>query len=122
MAYKDKEKLKAYQKAWRARPEYRAQRKDYYRANREAYRDKWLRRTWGISLAEFTALLDGQDGRCAICGTKNPGKKGFAIDHDHSTGRIRGVLCRGCNTGIGLLGESVDTMISAIEYIKRHKG
>jgi hypothetical protein len=96
-------------------------------ANRDAsqrkYRDFWLRTKYGIDVAGYEALLAKQDGCCAICGTTNP--KGrtvspyFCVDHDHSDGRVRGLLCSTCNTGIGHLRDDPDLLRKAIAYLER---
>lgn len=62
----------------------------------ERQRDLYLQRTYGITSAEYDALLQAQDGRCAICEAK-PRKKRLAVDHDHATGLVRGLLCTNCN-------------------------
>lgn len=59
-------------------------------------RDTYLRRTYGITEAEYLAVLEHQGGRCAIC-CKPPGNVNLAVDHDHRTGVIRGLLCSACN-------------------------
>jgi hypothetical protein len=91
--------------------------------NRDKRKDYYLRRTYGLTLAEYKKILDGQNGVCAICGTDDPkGKSGtyFVVDHDHETGENRGLLCNRCNRAIGLLGESRDLLQSASEYLKKY--
>lgn len=67
-----------------------------------------------------------QDGRCAICFDRGDvhelgftGRQTLAIDHCHTTGAVRGLLCSGCNKGIGLLRDDVELMREAIRYLKR---
>lgn len=57
---------------------------------------------------------------CAICGGTEPGRR-LAIDHDHDTGLVRGLLCRKCNGAIGLLGDSADRLEAALAYLRRHE-
>ena len=83
-----------------------------------------LKRNFGLTLEQYEAMVRAQDGRCAICGTGEPGGRGartgsFAVDHDHGTGRIRGLLCNGCNTGLGLFKDSPSVLRSAIDYLRR---
>lgn len=117
-------------------PEYRRQKAqafveknpDYFKdryANNEEYRDnrknsQYLNR-YGITLEEYNQLLENQNGGCAICGTANAGKdrKYFCIDHNHKTGKVRGLLCPKCNQGIGLLQDSPRILIAAAEYLKK---
>lgn len=69
--------------------------------NRDSNRDYHYRRTYGISLEEYTALLKKQDYRCAICNKhEREFKRALAIDHDHQTMEIRGLCCWMCNNKI----------------------
>ena len=60
-------------------------------------------RRYGMTNADYDALLLSQDGKCAICKTDTPGKgrKFFDVDHNHITGKVRGLLCRVCNKYVG---------------------
>lgn len=90
----------------------------WYHRNKERVRDGVLRRVYGVTLAEKTAMLAAQGDRCAICRTDEPGGHGWNLDHDHATKMPRGILCHGCNTALGGFGDSVDTLRAAIEYLK----
>jgi hypothetical protein len=96
----------------------------YYEANREEIRRKQIdvryRLRYGITLAEYEQILAGQDGRCAICGTEEPGGRGnrFHVDHDHETGIVRGLLCWTCNRRLGVL-ECAEFMGPALAYLSR---
>ena len=84
-----------------------------------ADKDKKLQRSFGISYQEYLTMLEAQGGCCAICGTNDTGKrKAFAVDHNHDTGRIRGLLCSNCNTGIGNLRDNVELLERAIDYLR----
>ena len=82
-------------------------------------KDKDLQRKYGITLVQYSSLLLKQSYRCAICGTKDPlGPSGeFVVDHCHGTGKIRGLLCNHCNTGLGKLGDTVESLNKAIRYL-----
>ena len=83
-------------------------------------RDRKLRSKYGIGIAEYDAMLVAQQGRCRICGTTNPKtKRGefFAVDHCHTTGRVRGLLCVPCNLLIGYAKEDPEILRSAIAYL-----
>lgn len=71
---------------------------------------------YGLSRDELAALL-AQHGVCAICGTDAWGFRGPNVDHDHATGRIRGVLCSKCNQALGLLDDNADRLRAAAEYL-----
>lgn len=75
---------------------------------------------YGMSLSDYERLLQAQGMSCAICRTKSPGGLGrFHVDHCHSTGRIRGLLCHSCNTGLGLFKDSDVNLRRAIEYLRQ---
>ena len=78
-----------------------------------------LRRLHRLTPDAFAALLAAQGGRCAICGTDERPKKNWHIDHDHTTGRIRGLLCVRCNNALGLLGENPATFDRAAAYLRQ---
>lgn len=93
----------------------------YYLANKEAFKDRKLRFSYGIGLADYNELLEKQGGGCAICGGPPRGgrsKKYFHVDHDHVTGKVRGLLCHYCNTAIGSLQENPERLEKAIEYLR----
>jgi hypothetical protein len=73
---------------------------------------------YGITTNRYKELLDSQNGACAICG-KKPTKGSLVVDHCHESGLVRGLVCRAHNTGVGLLGESLTTLISARKYLTR---
>lgn len=69
---------------------------------------------------QFDRLLVEQDGRCAICGTDEPGGRGgFHVDHDHETGQVRGLLCDLCNRGLGYFADDVERLLAAVDYLRR---
>ena len=74
-----------------------------------------LRRTYGITVEEHDRLLAQQDGKCAVCGDDNP----THTDHDHVSGKVRGLLCGRCNLGIGLFLDDPVRMEAAMEYLER---
>jgi len=77
-----------------------------------------LKRTYGITLAEYDTMLEQQGGCCKVCGTTDSGGKGrFHVDHNHTTGKVRGLLCNGCNIGIGHLKDSPDVLLKAAAYL-----
>ena len=64
-------------------------------------------------------MLANQNGKCAICATtEHRGRGNFYVDHDHSTGKIRGLLCNPCNIALGMFRDSIDTLKKAISYLE----
>lgn len=81
---------------------------------RRRYRDR------GLTEAEYHELLATQDGLCAICRSE-PGHYALAIDHDHATGVVRGLLCTNCNVGLGHFKDDPAVLQAALAYLLFHK-
>jgi hypothetical protein len=83
-----------------------------------------VRRVYGINADEYTAMLADQDGKCAICGevveVGGRGANGAAIDHDHTDGRVRGILCSHCNSAIGFMQDNPGRLRMAAAYLERN--
>jgi hypothetical protein len=104
------------------RPNYAARNKARVVSPEEA-RFYNLKYNYGITYEQYLEINDAQGNSCAICGTAEPltptGR--LHIDHDHETGEVRGLLCMGCNTGIGHLKDNIEVLKSAITYLERSK-
>lgn len=82
-----------------------------------AAHEKRLEKTYGIDAAEYDRIFAVQGGRCAICRNR-PASIRFAVDHDHQTGAVRGILCKRCNHDLlGGSHDSVELLWRAIEYL-----
>lgn len=117
------EKYQASQKAQRARkaanPEkQRAYRKIWFMTHPERQRAKTLKRH-GITPETYQVMLAAQDGVCAICQKSEKVKQHLAVDHDHETGAVRGLLCRDCNTSLGKFGDSPELLRRAAAYLEK---
>jgi hypothetical protein len=82
--------------------------------------DYYLRNRYGLTPEEFSAMRRDQNDRCAICRTPLSLLSRIHIDHCHNSGKIRGLLCNNCNTGMGMLGDDVKILRRAIRYLQRH--
>jgi hypothetical protein len=80
-----------------------------------------LRQRYGITIADYMALLEKQEGVCAICrGPETyPGRERLAVDHCHATGIVRGLLCNHCNRAIGFLRENPEVVDRAANYLRQ---
>lgn len=101
--------------------EARAQ-KAYRKARKEAFQGYELKRNYGLSSEKYQKLLDHQNGTCAICGKEEKieikGKLlSLAVDHCHTSGDVRGLLCNNCNRGLGLFNDSIESLTNAISYL-----
>jgi hypothetical protein len=90
---------------------------------RRAARRGSIKSVYGLTLEEHDAILASQDGVCAICRGPALGRKGrwFDVDHDHVTGKIRGLLCMDCNRGIGALKDDPALCRAAADYLEARK-
>lgn len=93
----------------------RAYRNKWQKDHPEKMRDSYLWHEYRIRLPEYLQLLDKQSGVCQIC--KQLSNETLAVDHDHLSGDIRGLLCRACNTALGLFNDSVERLQNAITYL-----
>jgi len=101
-------------KKWNAKS--RDKRKKYYPDSDRAHH---LMFTYGITVAEYDRLYAEQAGGCAICGESCPTGRRLAVDHDHDTGRVRGLLCARCNNGLGNFQDDPDRLRLAVAYLTR---
>jgi hypothetical protein len=73
---------------------------------------------YGLSADSYMALKLSQDGCCAICKVSG----NLSVDHSHVTGEVRGLLCTKCNTGLGMFQDSIQSLLTAVEYLGRKVG
>lgn len=109
-------------RTWRDknREKYRARSNTYYHQNKERINLKKKETKYNLTPGEIQALHDKQKGLCGVC--SGPLQKRFDIDHNHTTGKVRGLLHPNCNTGLGLFKESITTLQGAIDYLNQMEG
>jgi len=96
-------------------------RKKYKAKNKKSIYEAAIKRK-GLSLDDYTLLLISQNHCCAICNTPEYNlKKRLFIDHCHSTGKIRGLLCANCNSAIGFAKDNTDVLNNCIKYLMENK-
>jgi hypothetical protein len=95
--------------------------KNWYKNNRSKVSEQHIKKKYNLSPEALTLMLQEQNNRCAIC--KVSFDEGFKvnIDHSHKTGKVRGLLCKHCNTALGSLKENVGVLMSAINYLKKYE-
>jgi hypothetical protein len=94
---------------------------DWCRRNPDKRRNAHLLRTYGISLADQERMIVEQGGACALCREMFPEKRTtntLHVDHCHTTKKVRGILCMRCNTGLGALGDTVESLERALAYLR----
>ena len=114
------DKIKVYQQAWVQRNKDYLKKKGraYYLENQTRIRHQVREYQLGLPKGTYAALLTRFGDACHICG-KQPTNKALAIDHDHATGFVRGLLCCECNAGVGLLQDSLDVLKKAVSYLRK---
>jgi hypothetical protein len=133
--HKYKERFQSYCKAcsitigtkWKKenRERHLFQKRKRYESSKDIDRNSKYKRKYGITLEEYNKMLENQNGLCAICNSPEKVKtddkvKLLAVDHCHTSGAVRGLLCNACNTGIGKFKEDINILESAIKYLKTH--
>lgn len=116
---------RSYRAVYESTPKYTEAKRRWRESGRElaSVRKRKLRYNFGISLADYDAMHAVQEGRCAICGrSKDNTRWGrLGVDHDHTSGVIRGLLCDPCNRGIGFFQDNPDVLERAAAYIRRSR-
>lgn len=120
-----KEELSKRSSAQRAKRDANKTLREHYLAYQTVY---GLETRYGITPQELVAMADRQGRACAICKTRFPrpssgaptGRGRLNIDHDHATGKVRGLLCGSCNTGLGNFKDNIEFLMAAITYLEQH--
>lgn len=85
------------------------------------YKNAQLKHAYGITLLEYDQILESQNGVCVICGGINADGRRLHVDHNHKTGKVRGLLCSKCNHGLGLFNDDIETLLGAVAYLEKNK-
>lgn len=95
--------------------------RERYAKNPEKHKGIKLKSSYGITLEQYYAMYEAQDHKCAICKKEHElgGKVGLAVDHCHSKGHVRGLLCVKCNHAIGKFEDNVEFLNNAIAYLSK---
>lgn len=126
MSQPSKEVRKRYDSKPEVREKQRLALKKRRKENPEKYREMGRKserrrklKTYGITEDEYISLLLSQKNLCAICKQPNQTKRDWHIDHCHTTGKVRGILCHYCNTGLGQFKDNKGYLLNAIEYLSK---
>jgi hypothetical protein len=90
--------------------------------HKEYGRRSSLKSRYGITIEDYDELYKLQNGLCKICKSTDKGTKRLSVDHNHESGKVRGLLCQKCNRGLGLFNDSIFLFTEAIKYIKETDG
>jgi hypothetical protein len=117
MGYVDPKKQREYTKRWRDKN--KSYWREYYKKNKEKIGSTKRRRLYGITDDVFLTMIEAQHGVCLICESPINAKTAH-VDHCHSKGHVRGLLCKRCNFLLGQAKENIETLIKASEYLRHH--
>ena len=121
--YKNKKKISLEQKSYWQRVG-KARWEEKYHNNpeyREIIRERGRKYLFGLKEGEYQVLLDSQNGVCAVCkGNCLTGRK-LSVDHNHATGKVRGLLCAKCNSALGMVNDRIDLLEELVSYLKNHQ-
>lgn len=93
---------------------------------KQARREKILQEKYGITLQTYLKMLEAQGSKCAICNQietsldRHGNLKPLYVDHNHTTGKVRALLCSACNLALGNFKESIDSLLNAVSYLRKH--
>jgi glutaredoxin-related protein len=93
-----------------------------YEGTRLKEREQNLKRMFKMSIETYDEKLKAQGGVCAICGGLCKSGRRLSVDHNHTTGKIRDLLCGNCNGGLGKFLENPELLLKAADYIRKHNG
>jgi hypothetical protein len=117
--------LKSAERYKEKREEILAQKRDYYRRTKSAYRLRAekhrKKKLYGLTLEDYENLFEKQGKSCAVCLSTEPKGMGWCTDHDHVTGKTRGILCFECNIGLGKFKDDPMLLRWAADYVSLHK-
>lgn len=93
--------------------------KSYYESNKHRNKDNNLKRLYKITESEYNQMFTKQGGLCSICSRpENHMGRALSVDHDHKTGKVRGLLCNSCNRGLGLFLDEPERLRKAASYLE----
>lgn len=115
----NKDKSKAYYES--NKEKIRQRNKEYHKANPFIRKNRCLKGTYGITFEQEKQMYVAQGGVCAICGNKFKDRKDIHLDHDHSNGKVRQLLCKHCNRGLGGFNDDIPRLLKAVEYLNKWK-
>lgn len=125
--YKNHDRMKRYGRIYRQRAEAdkpirrrEAKRRELDEPRKRRALGYNLKR-YGLTVAEYEAMLEAQKGLCAICGRLPFKNRSLCVDHDHVTGTIRKLLCGFCNTAIAFADENPERLWAFIDYLEAHR-
>jgi hypothetical protein len=94
---------------------YRETQRNWRRKHKDVARAQYFKKFYNITLEQYAEMAKNNNNKCSICGLETK----LYVDHSHITGKVRGLLCHKCNTGLGFFNDSIDNLKKAADYIYR---
>ena len=123
----NKEKVRKYKSEWNKKHNYHKSEyfKNYAMKYRKDPKKKKERRrrdlyVYGLTYEEYEKLLEEQNNTCKICKGVSHNGKSLCVDHDHISGKVRGLLCDKCNRGLGCYNDDISLLLEAINYLSKN--
>lgn len=119
----DSEKVARYMKKWKTenREKHNANCAEWRKGNPGSRKATYLKYEYGLTMESYQQMLGDSGGLCAICKQPfNLDKHEPCVDHDHETNCVRGLLCQQCNKSLGGFNDNVETLLNAVEYLRRN--
>jgi hypothetical protein len=102
--------------------------KNFYEKNPMWRKERHLQRKYGLGLLDFNDILTLQGNCCAVCKSLTPGRKTrtgkdgeWVVDHCHSSGKIRGIICHPCNVALGMVDDNTETLRALVDYLEKNR-
>ncbi len=94
----------------------------WYARNKENVQDKRLQKLYGITLEEYRSMFEAQGGCCVTCGSlfADSLARTLHVDHSHTSGEVRGLLCHRCNAALGLVSDDPQLLRALADYLEAH--
>lgn len=121
--YRQRPEMKQRQKEYNQRPEAKQHKKEYEQRpeKKQKVRNSKMKWRYGITIKDYDLMLIEQNNKCKICNKEFKKGQNICTDHNHNTGKIRGLLCLNCNTILGLSYENENILNNAIKYLNLKK-
>lgn len=117
----NKEAVAERNRRWSQSENAKSYRKRYYRENKDRAADYGMLKRYGITLTQYIEMYEAQGGKCSICREADPTGRRLAVDHCHTTGQNRALLCLNCNQGLGKFKDNPELLMAAAQYLSKHE-
>ena len=117
--YRESKQFKDNSKRYRSTEKYKAYYREYQSTHKHktVSHDYHLKNKFNITIEKYETILKEQGGVCSVCRGENPSGNRLAVDHNHETGQVRGLLCHKCNTALGYADDNIYRLLQLSDYL-----